>query len=157
MKPVSYTHLDVYKRQQLHHGEGFVLRLMRIRKAERFHRTMPQRLASALGHDFDRQAAIEIRRRHFEIPENGFLAGEQRIDEFAVLPARQRTVDVIGAGAARPGFVVARLKPGDIEIDRIAMNDRGQGIEECQRVFAGQRAYRIGQLRRCLLYTSRCV
>ena len=130
---------------QLHHGVGLDPGLMRIGEAERLHRAVAQRLAAALGHHFDRQAAVEIGRRLFEFVERHFVAGEQRIDEAVVLFARQRTIDVIGAGAGRSGLVVARLKPGDVEIDRVAMHDRRNGIEERQRVFAGAAADRLGK------------
>ena len=103
---------------------------MRIGQAEWLHRAVAQRLAAALGHHFDRQAAVEIRRRRLEIVERDFVAGEQRVDEGVVLFARQRTIDVVGAGAAGAGLVVARLKPGDIEIDRVAVNDRRDSVEE---------------------------
>ena len=109
---------------------------------------MAQRLAAALGHHFDRQAAVEVWRRLFEFVERDFVAGEQRIDEALVLFARQRTIDVVGAGAGRSGLVVARLKPGDVEIDRVAMHDRRNGVEERQRVFSGATADRLGKLRR---------
>ncbi len=103
---------------------------MRIGEAERLHRTVTQGLAPALGHDFDRQATVEIRRRYFEIVECNFVAGEQRIDEGVILRMRQRTIDVIRAGAAGAGFIVARLKPRHIEVDRVAVNDRRNGVEE---------------------------
>ncbi len=109
---------------------------------------MAQGFAAALGHDFDRQAAVEIGRRRLEIVECGFLARKQRIDEGVVLRARQRAIDVIGAGAARPDLVVARLKPDDVEIDRVAVHDRRNGVEEGERVFAGQPAQRVGERRR---------
>src|SRR4051794_23031956 len=48
---------------QLDHRIGLVLRSVRIGQAERLHRSVPQRLASALGHYLDRQAAVEIGRR----------------------------------------------------------------------------------------------
>jgi len=48
---------------------------------------------------------------------------EQGIDEGVILRAGQRTVDVIGAGSAGPRLVITRLKPRDIEVDRVAMHD----------------------------------
>ena len=45
---------------QLHDRIGLVLRGMRIGESERLHRPVPQRLAAALGHHLDRQAAVEI-------------------------------------------------------------------------------------------------
>ena len=59
--------------------------------------------------------------------------------------AGERTIDVVGAGAAGAGFVVARLKPGDVEIDGIAMNDRRDGVEESERGFTAEAADRFGQ------------
>jgi hypothetical protein len=72
-----------------------------------------------------------------------FLAGEERVDEGVVLFARQRTIDVIGAGACGPDLVVARLEPGNTEVDRVAVHDRRDGIEKGQRCFAGERADRV--------------
>ena len=48
---------------QLHDRVGFDPGLVRICQAERLHRAVAQRLAAALGHHFDRQAAVEVWRR----------------------------------------------------------------------------------------------
>ena len=50
-----------------------------------------------------------------------------------------------GAVAARAGFVVAGLEPGDVEIDRLAVDDGGDRIEEGERIFAGEGADRLGE------------
>src|SRR5208282_5118106 len=100
------------------------------------------------GHHFDRQAAVKIGRR-LEIVKPDLLASEQRVDKGLVLRACQRTIDVIGAGAGGPGLVVARLEPGDTEVDRVAMHDWRDGVEEGKRCFAGKRADRIGKRGRC--------
>ena len=100
---------------QLHDRIGLRRRPVRIGQAERLHRPVAQRLAPALGHHLDRQAAVEIGRRRFPVLELGLLAGEQRVDEGVVLLARQRAIDVVGAGAAGAGLVVARLEPGDVD------------------------------------------
>ena len=110
---------------------------------------MAQRLASALGHDLDRQAAVEIGRIRFELAECDLFAAENRIDEGVVLLAGQRTIDVIGAGAAGAGFVVARLKPSNVEVDGIAMNDRCDRIEESERGFTAEPADCFGQRLGC--------
>ena len=125
---------------QLHDCVGLDAGAARIGQAERLHRAVAQRLAAALGHHLDRQAAVEIGRRRFPIVEFGFIAGDQCVDEGVVLFARQRAIDVVGAGAARAGLVVARLEPGLLEVDRFAMHDRRDGVEEGERVFAGQSA-----------------
>ena len=70
---------------KLHDGVGLGLRIARIGQAERFHRTMAQRLGPALGHHLDRQASVEIRRGLFPFLEGGLVAGEQRRDEGLVL------------------------------------------------------------------------
>ena len=82
---------------QLHDGVGLYRRPMRVGEAERLHRTVSQGFAATFRHHFDRQAAVEIRRRRLEIAEADFLAGEKRIDEGVVLVVRQRAIDVIGA------------------------------------------------------------
>ena len=122
---------------QLHDGIGLRLRIVRIGQAERLHRPVPQRLRPARRHHLDRQAAVEIGRGGFPFLEAGLVAGDQRLDEGGVLLARHRAVDVVGAGAARARLVVARLEPGDREIDALAMHDRRDGVEEGERVFAG--------------------
>ena len=109
---------------------------------------MAQRFAPALGHHLDRQAAVEIGRAGFPIVKHGLVAGEQRVDEGVILFARERAIDVVGAGAAGAGLVVARLEPGLFEIDGFAMHDRRDGVEKGERVFAGQRADRGGEIGR---------
>ena len=95
-----------------------------------------KRLAPALGHHLDRQAAVEIGRA-LPFVERDLVAGDQRVDEGVVLLARERAVDVVGAGAAGTFLVVARLEPGDAEVDGVAMHDRRDGVEEGERVRAG--------------------
>ena len=70
---------------QLHDGIRFLRRPMRVGEAERLHRAVTQGFAAALGHHFDRQAAVEIGRRRLEIVKCGLFAGKQRIDEGVVL------------------------------------------------------------------------
>ena len=130
---------------KLHDRIRLDVRPMRVGQPERLHRPVAQRLASALGHDLDRQAAVEIGRIRFELAECDLFAAQQRIDEGVVLLARERTIDVVGAGAARACFVVARLEPGDVEVDGLAMNDRRDGIKESERGFPAQLADRLGQ------------
>ena len=63
---------------QLHDRVGFDLRLVRVGKPKWFHRSMPQRLRTALGHYLDRQAAIEIGCARLPFVKTCFVAGEQR-------------------------------------------------------------------------------
>ena len=132
---------------QLHDRVGLAFGRMRIGQPERFERPVPERLGAALGHDFDRQAALEIGGR-FPFVEGGFFAGDQRGDERLVLVAVERTIDVIGAGAARTSLVVARLEPGDRQVDRIPVHDRRDGIEEGERLLAGEFLDRARERRR---------
>src|SRR5690606_31784726 len=74
------------------------------------------------------------------VMEGGLLAFDQRIDEGKVLLARERAIDVVGAGSAGTALVVARLEPGLAEVDGITVHDRGDGIEERQLVLAGETA-----------------
>ncbi len=57
---------------------------MRIGEAEGLHRSVPQSLDAALGHDLDRQAAVEIGRvlEGFELD---LLARDQAGDEVLIL------------------------------------------------------------------------
>src|SRR5712692_8346945 len=105
---------------QLHDRVGLAFGRMRIGEAERFERPVPERLRAALGHDFDRQAALEIRRR-FPFVEGGFFAGDQRGDERLVLIAVERTIDVIGAMASKKASAsslvsswIARASAGEV-------------------------------------------
>jgi hypothetical protein len=77
--------------------------------------------------------------------EGDLVAGEQGIDECLILFARERTVDVGGIRAAGPCFVVARLQPSARHVDRIAVNDRSDRIEEGQRVLARELGDGVGQ------------
>ena len=125
---------------QLDDGVGLLAGPVRVRQPDRLHRPVPQRLAAALGHHLDRQAAVEIGRRRLPLLEARLVAGEQRVDEALVLLAVERAVDVVGAGAARAGLVVARLEPGDVHVDRVAVDDRRDGVEEGELALAGERA-----------------
>ena len=132
---------------QLHDGVGFDVWIVRVGEADGLHRPVAQGLAAAYRHHLDRQAAVEIGRA-LEFAKLGLFGGEQRVDEGFVAIAAQRAIDVVGARAAGAGLVVARLRPGDRHVDRIAMDDRRDGVEERQRVLAGQGADRGGEGRR---------
>src|SRR5258707_8280372 len=133
---------------QLHDGIGFYGRVPRIGPPYRLPRSVPPRLAAAFSHHFDRQAAVEIGRIGLPVLEVDLLAGQQRIDKRIVLLLGHRAVDVIGAGAAGPDLVVARLKPRYRHVDGILVHDRRDCIEERQRVLVGEPANRIRQRRR---------
>ena len=102
---------------ELHDRVGLALGRMRVGEAERFQRPVPERFPPALGHDLDRQTAIEIRGRRFPVVDNNLVAGDERVDEGAVLLAGERTVDVVGARSAGTGLVVTRLQPGNRHVD----------------------------------------
>ena len=122
---------------QLHDRIGLDRRVMRVGEADRLHRSVPQRLGTALGHDLDGQAAVEIGCA-FPLLELGLLAIHQRRDEGLVLVLVHRAVDVVLAVASRPDLVVARLEPGDVHIDRLDMHDRRDCVEEGEGVRAGR-------------------
>ena len=96
---------------------------------------MPQGLDTALGHNFDRQAAIEIGCA-FPLLEFGLAAVKQCLDECTVLFLVHWAVDVVLASAAGADLVVSGLEPADIQVDRIEMDDRRDCVEEGQRVRA---------------------
>ncbi len=129
---------------KLHDGMRFDARPVRIRQADRLHRPVAQRVASPLGHDLDGKATFEIG-RGLEVLERRLLGGEERVDEGLVLSLVERTVDVVGAAAAGPGFVVARLAPAHVHVDRLEMNDRRDRIEEGELRLAGERLDRACQ------------
>src|SRR5205085_10283787 len=65
---------------KLHDGVGFCQRIMRVGEPYRLHWPVTQRLAAALGHDLDRQAAVEIGRVGFPLLEVGLLTRDQGVD-----------------------------------------------------------------------------
>jgi hypothetical protein len=129
---------------QLHHGVGLVVRLVRIGEPKWFHRAMTQSLNAAFRHDFDWQAAIEVGCIRLPFMEARLVAGEQRRNEGVILLTWQRAVDVVGARAARAGFVVAGLKPGLTEIDAVAMDNWRDGVEKRELLLARQAGNRGG-------------
>src|SRR6266487_2530335 len=131
---------------QLDDGVRLYARRMRIGEAERLHRPVAQCVAAALRHHLDRQAAVEIGR--LPIVEGDFLSRAQGVDERLVFFARERTIDVSGVRAARARFVVARLAPGARHVDRIAVDDGADGIEEGECVLARELRDGIGEARR---------
>ena len=131
---------------QLNDSIGLDPRRVWIGEAERLHRPMAQGFAAARRHHLDGQAAVEIGR--LPVVEGNRVAGEEGGDEGVVLLARERTVDVIGARSTRSRLVVARLQPSARHVDRFAVNDRGDGVEEGERVLAGELGDRFGKRRR---------
>ena len=106
----------------------------RVVQADRLHRAEPQRLAAALRHLLDRQAALEV--RHLvELVAVKLVGGRQRVDERFVLFARQRRVEVVVAVALAP----ARLGVEHVVIERLGADDRRNRIVERQRVAAEPR------------------
>ena len=85
---------------QLHDRVRLLRRLVRIGQPDRLHRPVAQRLATALRHHLDRQAAVEIGGRGLPFVECDLVGRAQRIDERLVAGAVERAVDVIGARAA---------------------------------------------------------
>ena len=117
------------------------MRIVRIGEAERLHRAVAQRLA-ARARPSPRSAGSR-RNRASRLPIRGTTVlspASSASTKAVVLLARQRAVDVVGAGAAGAGLVVARLEPGDRHVDRVAMHDRRDRVEEGERVLAGEAA-----------------
>ena len=115
----------------------------RIVEADGFHRAETQRLRAALGHHLDRHAAFEIRDvLPFLI--FGLFARDQRGDEGVILRFVERTVDIVMAFA----FIPARLEPGHVHVDRLAVDDRRDRVEEGERVLAGLARDGLGEHRR---------
>src|SRR5262245_63753898 len=97
---------------------------------------MAQGVGAALGHHLDGQAAVEIGR--LPVVEGDLVAGEQGGDEGVVLLARERTIDVISARSTRSRLVVARLQPSERHVDRVAVSDWRDSIEEGELVLSGE-------------------
>ena len=103
--------------------------------------SVTQRLGAALGHDLDRQAAIEIGGRVASHSLKPILSPlDQRLDEGVVLFAIHRAVDVIRPRAAGADLVVTRLEPRLVHVDGVAVDDGRDGIEKGEGLGAGERA-----------------
>jgi hypothetical protein len=129
---------------KLNHRIGLFVRSMRIGKTDRLHRPETQRLPSAFRHHFNGQTAVEIG-RVFPLLELDLLGSEQRVNKRFVLRAIERAVDIVCAGTAGSALVIARLKPGDREIDGIPVHDRSDRIEKGEGVRAGSPGNCVGQ------------
>ena len=134
---------------ELHDGIGLDGRIVGVGQPHRLHGAVTRSLRAAFGHDFDRQAAVEIGRA-LPLFELGLAAIDQRLDESLVARLVHRTVDVVLAGAARADLVVTRLEPADVHVDGIEMDDRRNGVKEGKRIGAcpvrdGLRQGRRGQ------------
>ncbi len=132
---------------ELDDAVGLDERIARVGQPDRLHRPVPQRFAAALGHDLDGQAAVEIGRA-LPLLERRGLAGQQGVDEGLVLVAVERAVDVVEAVAAGPDLVVARLVPGLVEVDRVLVDDRRDGVEEGEVLLAADLRDGLRQPRR---------
>ena len=113
-----------------------------IGEADGLHRTVAQGLGAARGHDFDRQATVEIGRVLFPFVESDLIGGEKCGNEGVILVAVERTVEVVRAVA----LVVARLAPHFAFVDRLGIDDRRDRIEKRQSLFARLRADRSGEI-----------
>jgi hypothetical protein len=80
--------------------------------------------------------------------ERHFLCSQQSIDETLVLLTRQRAIDIVGTIAGGACLFIAGLEPGDVEIDRVTVNDGCDGVEEGERIMAGRTPNRVTQCRR---------
>ena len=129
---------------QLHDRPG-TMAGARIAQADRLHRPEAERLRPAGGDHLDRLAAVEVGRVVLPLLEFGLVAGQQRRDEGVVLVLGERAVEIVGAVAGRAALVVARLLPGDREIDALVVDDGRDGVEEGERFLAAQPADRLGQ------------
>ncbi|MNJ64501.1 hypothetical protein D3C77_604550 [compost metagenome] len=91
---------------QLHDGVGLDRRVVLVGQADGLHRAVTQGLAAALGHDLDRQAAVEIG-DVLPLLEVGLGTVQQGVDEGLVLGLVHRAVDVGRLVAAGAFLVVA--------------------------------------------------
>ncbi len=129
---------------QLHDGVGLDRRVVLVGQADGLHRAVAQGLAAALGHDLDRQAAVEIG-DVLPLLEVSLGAVQQGVDEGFVLGLVHRAVDVGRLVAAGAFLVIARLAPGDVEVDAVGVQDRRDGVEEAERFLARGLQDGVGQ------------
>ena len=121
---------------QLDNGMGLDQRIARIGQANRLERPPAQGLVPALGHDLDWQTAIEIG-HVFPFLELGLGSVQQGLDKALILVLGHGTVDIGCLVAARAFLVITRLTPGNVHIDTVGMDNRGNGIEKRQLPLAG--------------------
>ncbi|MNX74228.1 hypothetical protein D3C86_1056610 [compost metagenome] len=105
---------------------------------------MTQGLAATFGHDLDGQAAVEVG-DVLPLLELGLGAVQQGVDEGLVLGLVHRAIDVGGGVAAGAFLVIARLTPGDVEVDAVGVDDGGDGVEEAEALLAGHLQDGVGQ------------
>ena len=123
---------------------------VRIVQPDRLHRPEPQRFHAAFRHDLDRHAAVEIGGVRLPFLELALFARQDFLAEGQILVLGHRAVDVVAPVTAQRQrglgpLVPARGHPGHVHVDRIAIDDRGDGIEEGQALGTGGRADRLGQ------------
>ena len=113
------------------HGRVRLASRARIREADRLHRTEPQRVAAAVRHDFDRQAAFE-EPLLVEVVNGRRFSCDQRVVETIVFVARQRAVQVIAlsivdaaGGALRFAAVAALAVRRSVRLPAFASLRRG--------------------------------
>ena len=133
---------------KLDHRVGAAFRLVRVGQADRLHRAVAQRVHPALRHHLDGQAAFEVGRALLPLLEVDLLGGQQGVDEGAVFVLLEGAVDVVLAGAAGAGLVVARLEPRLGQVHALQIDDGSDGVEEGQRFLAGKATDCLGQWRR---------
>ena len=129
---------------ELHHGIRTPPGLW-IAQAHGLHRSEAQSVDPARRHHLDRQAAFEVGRRLLPFVELADVALEQLGHKGAVLLLGERAIDVVRVAAARAFLVVARLQPGFRHVDGLALDDRGDGIEEGEQLLSRQRAQGLRQ------------
>ena len=120
---------------QLHHGVGRFPGA-RVFQAHRLHRPEARGVLAPLGHLLDRHAALE-ERNLLEILERDLLGAHQLAHEGLVLRFIHRAVQVIARPVARV-LVVAVLPVADVHVHGLGVHDRRDGVEEAQRLLAGQ-------------------
>ncbi len=112
----------------------------RVVETDALHRAVAQRFDTARRHHLDRHAAFEVGRVLLPLLELGLFALVQRRDEGLILVLVHRAVDVVLAA-----LVPARGHPADVHVDAVAVNDRGNGVEEGEGVAARDLGNGVGQ------------
>ena len=122
---------------QLDDGVGLDQRIARIGQADGLERSPAQGLMTALSHDLDGQAAVEIG-HILPFLELGLGTVEQGLNKGLILLLVHGAIDIGRLVAAGAFLVIARLTPRNVHIDAVRMDDGGDGVEEGQLPLAGQ-------------------
>jgi hypothetical protein len=112
-----------------------------IVEPDRLHRPEAQRIKPAFGHHLDRHTAFEIGGVLLPLAKLGLGRVEQALMESQILLLVHRAVDIVLAVALVPATGI----PGDVQVDAVMIDDRGDRIEKGEAVLPGGSEHALGE------------